>query len=198
MRFDFNWIIISVIFVSLGLGLTAWKLYKSSTFYSPTKSMEDFHKLSAQTLEGASYDFDQLKGKRVLIVNTASKCGFTPQYKDLEALNQQYGGESFVILGFPCNDFGRQEPGTANEIAGFCEKNYGVSFQMMEKVSVKGAEAHPVYQWLCLKEKNGVSDHKVAWNFHKFLVDEEGQLVASLRSGVNPLDEEVVSFAQGK
>ncbi|MFZ8836946.1 MAG: glutathione peroxidase [Flavobacteriales bacterium] len=198
MRFDFNWIIISVIFVSLGLGLTAWKLYKSSTFYPPTKSMEDFYELTAQTLEGAPYDFDQLKGKRVLIVNTASKCGFTPQYKDLEALNQQYGGDKFVILGFPCNEFGRQEPGSADEIAGFCDKNYGVSFQMMEKVSVNGSEGHPVYQWLCLKEKNGVSDHKVAWNFHKFLVDEEGQLVASLRSGVNPLDEEVVNFAAGK
>lgn len=187
----------TVLFAALGLGLSAWKMYKSSSFYPPTPPMADFYQLSAETLEGANFDFDQLKGKRVLIVNTASKCGFTPQYADLEKLHNEYGGDRFVILGFPCNDFGKQEPGTADEIAGFCQRNYGVSFQMMEKVSVKGEEAHPVYQWLCSKDKNGVEDHKVAWNFHKFLVDEQGRLVASLRSGVNPLDDQIVQFAQG-
>ena len=158
--------------------------------------MDNFHDLTAKTLEGAQFDFAALKGKRVLIVNTASRCGFTPQYADLEKLNQEYGGDDFVILGFPCNQFGRQEPGSAGEIATFCEKNYGVSFQMMEKVDVKGSEAHPVYQWLCEKERNGVEDHKVAWNFHKFLVDEKGRLIASLRSGVGPLDDVIVDFAK--
>ena len=158
--------------------------------------MENFHDLSAKTIDGATYDFAKLKGKRVLIVNTASRCGFTPQYADLEQLHKQFGDDDFVVLGFPCNQFGFQEPGSAGDIASFCEKNYGVSFQMMEKVDVKGSDAHPVYQWLCDKARNGVEDHKVAWNFHKFLVDEEGRLVASLRSGVGPLDDVIVDFAK--
>jgi len=196
MRIDFHWITISGLLILLAIGLSAWKLYKRSAIYAPQPAMENFHDLSATTLEGAPYSFNQLKGKRVLIVNTASRCGFTPQYADLEQLNKQYGGDDFVILGFPCNQFGRQEPGSSGEIATFCEKNYGVSFQMMEKVDVKGADAHPVYQWLCDKARNGVEDHKVAWNFHKFLVDEEGRLVASLRSGVGPLDDVIVDFAK--
>ena len=196
MRIDLHWITISGLLILLAIGLSAWKLHKSSAIYAPQPAMENFHDLSATTLEGAPYSFDQLKGKRVLIVNTASRCGFTPQYADLEQLNKEYGGDDFVILGFPCNQFGRQEPGSSGEIATFCEKNYGVSFQMMEKVDVKGADAHPVYQWLSEKARNGVEDHKVAWNFHKFLVDEEGRLVASLRSGVSPLDATVVDFAK--
>ena len=196
MRIDLQWIAISVLLILLAIGLSAWKMYKSSSTYSPQTAMENFHDLSANTIEGAAYSFSQLKGKRVLIVNTASRCGFTPQYADLESLNNQYGGDNFVILGFPCNQFGRQEPGSSGEIATFCEKNYGVSFQMMEKVDVKGPEAHPVYQWLSEKARNGVEDHKVAWNFHKFLVDEEGRLVASLRSGVSPLDATIVDFAK--
>ena len=196
MRIDIQWIAISGILIALALGLSAWKLYNCSVTYTPQNAMENFHDLTATTLEGAQFDFAELKGKRVLIVNTASRCGFTPQYADLEKLNQEYGGDDFVILGFPCNQFGRQEPGSAGEIATFCEKNYGVSFQMMEKVDVKGSEAHPVYQWLCEKERNGVEDHKVAWNFHKFLVDEKGRLIASLRSGVGPLDDVIVDFAK--
>ena len=196
MRLDIQWIAISGILIALALGLSAWKLYNCSVTYTPQNAMENFHDLTATTLEGAQFDFAELKGKRVLIVNTASRCGFTPQYADLEKLNQEYGGDDFVILGFPCNQFGRQEPGSAGEIATFCEKNYGVSFQMMEKVDVKGSEAHPVYQWLCEKERNGVEDHKVAWNFHKFLVDEKGRLIASLRSGVGPLDDVIVDFAK--
>lgn len=196
MRIDFNWLAISTLLISLALGLSAWKIYSSSTVYTPTPAMESFYTLNASTLEGAPFDFAQLKGKRVLIVNTASKCGFTPQYADLEKLHDTYGDESFVILGFPCNQFGYQEPGSPDDIASFCQRNYGVSFQMMEKVDVKGSDAHPVYQWLCEKAKNGADDHKVAWNFHKFLVDEEGRLVASLRSGVSPMDDTIVNFAK--
>ena len=195
MRVDLHWITISGLIVLIAVGLSAFKTYQSSATYPPTPAMENFYDLSATTLEGASFSFSQLKGKRVLIVNTASRCGFTPQYADLESLNQQHGDDDFVILGFPCNQFGFQEPGSSGEIATFCAKNYGVSFQMMEKVNVKGSDAHPVYRWLCQKVKNGVEDHKVAWNFHKFLVDEEGRLVASLRSGVNPLDPTIVEFA---
>ena len=196
MRIDFHWISTSGLLILLAIGLSAWKLYKSSATYAPQPAMGNFYDLSDTTIEGATYDFDQLKGKRVLIVNTASRCGFTPQYADLEQLHKQFGDDDFVVLGFPCNQFGFQEPGSAGDIASFCEKNYGVSFQMMEKVDVKGSDAHPVYQWLCDKARNGVEDHKVAWNFHKFLVDEEGRLVASLRSGVGPLDDVIVDFAK--
>ncbi len=196
MRIDLHWISISGLLILLVIGLSAWKLYKSSATYAPQTAMENFHDLSATTIEGATYDFNQLKGKRVLIVNTASRCGFTPQYADLEQLHKQFGDDDFVVLGFPCNQFGFQEPGSAGDIASFCENNYGVSFQMMEKVHVKGNDAHPVYQWLCDKARNGVEDHKVGWNFHKFLVDEEGRLVASLRSGVGPLDDVIVDFAK--
>ena len=196
MRIDLHWISISALLILMAIGLSAWKLYKSSATYAPQPAMENFHDLSAKTIEGAIYDFAKLKGKRVLIVNTASRCGFTPQYADLEQLHKQFGDDDFVVLGFPCNQFGFQEPGSAGDIASFCKKNYAVSFQMMEKVDVRGSDAHPVYQWLCDKARNGVEDHKVAWNFHKFLVDEEGRLVASLRSGVGPLDDVIVDFAK--
>ena len=196
MRIDLHWISISGLLILMAIGLSAWKLYKSSATYAPQTAMENFHDLSAKTIEGAIYDFAKLKGKRVLIVNTASRCGFTPQYADLEQLHKQFGDDDFVVLGFPCNQFGFQEPGSAGDIASFCKKNYAVSFQMMEKVDVRGSDAHPVYQWLCDKARNGVEDHKVAWNFHKFLVDEEGRLVASLRSGVGPLDDVIVDFAK--
>ena len=196
MRIDLHWISISGLLILMAIGLSAWKLYKSSATYAPQPAMENFHDLSAKTIEGAIYDFAKLKGKRVLIVNTASRCGFTPQYADLEQLHKQFGDDDFVVLGFPCNQFGFQEPGSADDIASFCKKNYAVSFQMMEKVDVRGSDAHPVYQWLCDKARNGVDDHKVAWNFHKFLVDEEGRLVASLRSGVGPLDDVIVDFAK--
>jgi glutathione peroxidase len=180
------------------IALTAWTLTKGKTTYSPQTPVQSFYDLQATTLEGEPFDFNQLKGKRVLIVNTASKCGFTPQYEGLEALYQAHKGDDFMILGFPCNDFGKQEPGSADEIGAFCQRNYGVSFQMMEKVSVKGDEQHPVYAWLCNANLNGVGDHSVKWNFHKFLVDANGQLVASMRSAVKPDDNAIVAFASGK
>ena len=185
-------------------GLTAFNTYKGAILggtdnrYSPMTSNQDFYSLSATTLEGEAFDFAQLKGQRVLIVNTASRCGYTPQYKKLQELFDQHGGGDFTILGFPCNQFGRQEPGSASEIGEFCSKNYGVTFQMMEKVDVKGDGQHPVYAWLCNASANGVGDHKVAWNFHKFLVDGEGHLVASLKSGADPLGDEIAGFAAGR
>lgn len=180
------------------IALTAWTLTKGKTTYSPHPPVQSFYDLQATTLEGEPFNFSQLKGKRVLIVNTASKCGFTPQYEGLEALYQAHKGDDFVILGFPCNDFGKQEPGSADEIGAFCQRNYGVSFQMMDKVSVKGDDQHPVYVWLCNANLNGVGDHSVKWNFHKFLVDANGQLVASMRSAVQPDDNAIVAFASGK
>ena len=151
---------------------------------------------SLKTLSGDNFDFNTLKGKKLLIVNTASECGYTPQYTQLQELYAELGGEEFQVIGFPANNFGQQEPGSNEEIASFCEKNYGVSFPMMEKISVKGADMHPLYKWLTTKEMNGVQDAPVKWNFQKYLIDEEGHLIEVLGSGTSPLDEKVVSFAK--
>ncbi len=194
----------TALFVVALIGLAAFGIFNGAilggteAFYSPTTSMSDFHNLSSTTLDGQPFSFQDLKGKKVLIVNTASRCGYTPQYKKLQELQVQHGGEEFVILGFPCNQFGRQEPGSAGEISDFCSKNFGVTFQMMSKVDVKGDNQDPVYSWLCNAAENGVGDHKVGWNFHKFLVDAEGNLVASLKSGEDPMGERIVNFATGK
>lgn len=142
-----------------------------------------FYDFKVKTLEGDDFDFSTLKGKKVMIVNTASKCGNTPQYKDLEEMYEKYGND-LVILGFPANNFMNQEPGSATEIRKFCTDNYGVTFPMMEKISVKGGDMHPLYKWLTSKEKNGVMDSEVKWNFQKYLIDENGKLV----DVVNPRD----------
>ena len=159
---------------------------------SNTKSLHDF---KAKTLEGSDFNFANLKGKKVLIVNTASECGYTPQYKDLEALYEKYKSKNFVVIGFPCNDFGGQEPGTSKDIKAFCTKNYGVTFQMMEKVSIANS---PIYKWLTKKSENGVLDATVKWNFNKFLVDEKGNLVKYLPSNTKPMDVEITNWIEGK
>lgn len=150
------------------------------------------------TLYGEEFPMSELKGKKVLIVNTASKCGRTPQYADLQKLYEQYGGDKFTIVGFPANNFAKQEPGTNEEIAAFCEVNYGVTFPMMAKISVKGDNIDPLYAWLTQEEKNGVQDSKVDWNFHKFLIDESGYFVRDYKSGVNPMDEEIVNWVKSE
>jgi len=162
------------------------------------KSPQNIHSYTSETLEGDVFDFSSLKGKRILIVNTASECGFTPQYEQLQELFEEYGGERFTIVGFPSNDFGRQEPGSNEEIKSFCQKNYGVSFPMMAKTPVKGKDQHPVYDWLTHKAKNGKEDATVQWNFNKFLVNENGEWVAHYPSNVSPLDEKIIAFAEGK
>ena len=136
-----------------------------------------FYDLKVKTLEGESFDFSSLKGKKVMIVNVASKCGNTPQYKDLEEIYEKYRNDDFIIIGFPANNFLNQEPGSADEIRKFCSENYGVTFPLMEKISVKGADMNPVYQWLTSKQKNGVRDSQVTWNFQKYLIDEKGNLI---------------------
>lgn len=160
-----------------------------------TSSTKNLHSFKAKTLEGKEFDFASLKGKKVLIVNTASECGYTPQYKDLQSLYVKYSSKNFVIIGFPCNDFGGQEPGTGAEIKSFCQKNYGVTFQMMEKVSIASS---PVYKWLTTKTENGVLDAVVKWNFNKFLIDEKGNLVKYLPSSVKPMDTEITNWIEGK
>ena len=156
-----------------------------------------FYDLNATTIDGDAFDFSQLKGKRVLIVKTASKCGYTPQYEGLQELHDTYGKENFIILGFPSNDFGFQEPGSEEKIADFCEKNYSVTFQMMSKVKTSAQSGHSVYQWLSNASQNGVSNAKVSWNFNKFLIDENGRWIGHHASRVAPMSAEITSFAGG-
>ena len=179
-------------------GLVAWNTFNANVWHQPTAAVASFYDLHAETLEGDAFSFANLKDKRVLIVNTASRCGYTPQYKSLEALHNRYKDQGLVILGFPCNQFGMQEPGSTGEIREFCTRKYGVSFQMTSKVKVKGDDQHPVYAWLTQKALNGSGDHKVRWNFSKFLVNEKGELAAALGSGADPLGQEIIAFAEGK
>ncbi len=172
--------------------------WSESTQMETTMEPTSFYDLEATTIDGEPFSFEQLRGKRVLIVNTASECGFTPQYKELQELHATYGSDQFILLGFPSNDFGGQEPGTESEIASFCQRNYGVDFQMMSKVVTDGKKGHPVYQWLCTKERNGKDDAKVSWNFNKFLIDADGNWVAHLGSRTKPMSDEIVAFAKGE
>ncbi|TLX74716.1 glutathione peroxidase [Labilibacter sediminis] len=160
-------------------------------------AQSSFYDFKVKTLEGEEFALSSLKGKKVLVVNTASKCGLTGQYEQLEAIYKLYGGDNFVIIGFPANNFMKQEPGTAEEIREFCTLNYGVTFPMMAKISVKGDDMAPLYQWLTQKDKNGVVDSKVKWNFQKYLIDEKGQLVKVLSPKTKPDSDEIVSWIKG-
>ena len=161
------------------------------------EATENLHQFKVKTLADDDFDFSSLKGKKVMVVNTASKCGLTPQYKDLQALYDTYKDDNFVIVGFPANNFMSQEPGTNKEISAFCTENYGVTFPMMSKISVKGDDMHPVYQFLTQKAKNGVEDSKVAWNFQKYLINEKGEVVKVISPKTLPTDESVVSWIKG-
>jgi glutathione peroxidase len=159
-----------------------------------TIQSQTIYDFKAQTIEGQMLDFSTLKGKKILIVNTASKCGLTPQYEDLEKLYNDYKNKNLVIIGFPANNFMKQEPGSDKEIAEFCTKNYAVSFQMMSKISVQGDDMAPLYKFLTSKELNGVEDSKVKWNFQKYLIDENGKLVKSISPKTSPLDQEIIDW----
>ncbi|VVV01482.1 Glutathione peroxidase BsaA [Mesonia oceanica] len=154
------------------------------------------YQFQVEDIEGNAFDLSSLKGKKVMIVNTASKCGLTPQYKQLEELYQKYKDDDFVIIGFPANNFASQEPGTDEEIAQFCERNYGVTFPMMSKISVKGDDMHPLYQFLTQKSKNGYADSDVSWNFQKYLINEEGKVVEVIDPRTLPTDEKVISWIE--
>ncbi len=168
------------------------------TAVSGTAQVKNLHQFKVTAIDGSEFDMASLKGKKVMIVNTASKCGFTPQYKTLQELYENYGGENFVIIGFPANNFMNQEPGTNAEIVEFCSANFGVTFPMMAKVSVKGKDIHPLYKWLTTKTENGKSDYNVSWNFQKFLIDENGNLVDSLSPATKPDDKKVTDWLAGK
>ncbi|HZK08429.1 MAG TPA: glutathione peroxidase [Bacteroidales bacterium] len=159
-------------------------------------AQENIYAFKVNTLQGEPYDLSQLKGKKALIVNTASKCGLTPQYEGLQALWEKYGGDDFVIIGFPANNFMNQEPGSSEEIETFCTENYGVTFPMMEKISVKGDDMNPLYKWLTQKKMNGVEDSEVSWNFQKYLIDEQGHLVKMVEPRTKPDSPEIVGWIE--
>ncbi len=156
---------------------------------SASNKIYDF---KVESLDKGTINFADFKGKKILIVNTASECGYTPQYKELQALYEKFKGK-LVIVGFPANNFGGQEPGTALEIKTFCEKNYGVTFPMAAKISVKGDDMAPIYKWLTSKAANGVLDAEIGWNFNKFLIDENGIMIDHFPSKVKPMSEEILS-----
>lgn len=163
-------------------------------FSAVAMGQNSFYDFKVKDIDGNDFDLKSLKGKKVLVVNTASKCGLTPQYKQLQELFDLYGGEKFTIIGFPANNFMKQEPGTNEEIAEFCEKNYGVTFQMMSKISVKGDDMDPLYQWLTTKSKNGLKDSEVKWNFQKYLIDETGKLVDVVDPKTKPNDDVITGW----
>ena len=175
--------------------VTALLLFKLFFFFAPkekTMIPASIYDFKVTALDGGKIDFAAFKGKKILIVNTASKCGYTPQYAALEKLYEEHK-KDLVIVGFPANDFGKQEPGSNEEIGTFCQKNYGVTFIMAAKISVKGDEMAPIYQWLTKKAYNRYQNSEVAWNFQKYLIDEQGKLVAVFPSAVKPDSPEVLA-----
>lgn len=170
------------------------KKAKTGKETNKTMSASNIYQFKVADLSGKEFDFATLKGKKVMIVNTASKCGLTPQYKDLEAIYKEYKDKGFVIVGFPANNFAAQEPGTSKEIAEFCELNYGVTFPMMDKISVKGNDMAPIYHFLTEKSKNGLQDSEVEWNFQKYLINEKGELVKVISPRTLPTDPEIINW----
>ena len=173
------------------------KIQKANNESLKTKKMS-IHEFKVENINGEEFDFSSLKGKKIMVVNTASKCGLTPQYEKLEALYQKYKNENFIIIGFPSNDFMGQEPGSNEEIIAFCKKNYGVSFPMMSKVKVKGNDKCDLYSFLTSKSQNGLEDNKVQWNFQKYLLDENGFLIKVLSPRTLPDDPQISSWIEGK
>ena len=159
---------------------------------------KSFYDFTVTDINGKEFPLSQLKGKKVMVVNTASQCGLTKQYKTLEEVYKTYGGDKFIIIGFPANNFLSQEPGTNDEIKEFCTKNYGVTFPMMSKISVKGDDMHPLYKWLTTKSINGVMDSEVGWNFQKYLIDESGNLVDMVKPRESPDSKRIIEFITGK
>jgi glutathione peroxidase len=164
----------------------------NSALTNDTTKMEQFYSLQATTIDGETMTMEKFRGKKIIILNVASKCGYTPQYADWQSFYDAHKEEA-VVLGFPCNQFMFQEPGSAAEIESFCQKNYGVSFPMFDKVDVKGSDASPVYKWLSDPAKNGWNSEVPSWNFSKYLVNEKGQLVAYFAPGIKPSSPEFLA-----
>lgn len=154
------------------------------------------HDFKVNDIEGNLFDFQVLKGKKIMIVNVASKCGLTPQYEELQNIYSKYEKDDFVIIAFPANNFLSQEPGSNEEIASFCQKNYGVTFPVMSKIDVKGKNIHPLYEYLTKKELNGHSDNEVTWNFQKYLINGDGLIDKVISPRTKPDDEEIISWIE--
>ena len=187
-------IILVITFCTGALYVSAFMKENENKFTMEEK--ESLHQFKMEDLYGNEFDFSQLKGKKVMLVNTTSKCGLTPQYELLQELYDTYKDRNFVIVGFPANNFGGQEPGTHSEIASFCKENYGVTFPMMGKISVKGDDMHELYKFLTNASRNGVQDSKVAWNFQKYLIDENGYYVDVKSPKTLPNDAEIISWIE--
>ncbi|MDR2860120.1 MAG: glutathione peroxidase [Mediterranea sp.] len=158
---------------------------------------KNFHSFTVKTIDGKDVNLSTFKGKKVLVVNVASKCGLTPQYEKLQALYEKYKDKDFVIVGFPANNFGAQEPGTNEEILTFCSLTYNVTFPMMSKISVKGEDMDPLYEWLTQKTLNGKQDAPVSWNFQKFMIDPKGNWVGFVEPKADPFTEEIIKWIEG-
>ena len=156
-------------------------------------ALKSIYDIEINNLQGQPIHLSEYKAKKILFVNVASKCGFTPQYKELQQLQETYN-DSLVVIGIPCNQFGKQEPGQADEIQEFCEVNYGISFLISEKIDVKGAQQHPLYQWLTKKAINGKQNSVVKWNFQKYLVDEDGEFLDYFYSITKPLNSRITKY----
>lgn len=157
-------------------------------------AQKSFHDFTVTDINGNEISMSEFKGKKILVVNVASKCGYTPQYEGLQKLYETYGGDKFTIIGFPANNFLGQEPGTDKEIKSFCTNEYGVTFPMMSKISVKGKDQAPIYDWLTTAKLNGVADSKVKWNFQKFLISEDGQWLTYFSTRTEPMSDEVLEW----
>ncbi|WP_194774858.1 glutathione peroxidase [Pararhodonellum marinum] len=183
-----------LVFAFIALACGQSKSSEPESNFNPDEMQleKSFYDFKVNDIDGNEVDLSQFKGKKVLVVNVASKCGYTPQYADLQELNEKHG-DKVAILGFPANNFGGQEPGTNENIKQFCTENYGVTFQMFDKISVKGVDKHPLYRWLSDKNMNGWNDKEPTWNFCKYLIDENGNLKKFFPSAINPMDEEIIS-----
>lgn len=165
---------------------------------SAMSQSSSFYDYTVKTIDGKDFSLSELKGKKVLVVNVASKCGLTPQYEKLQELYTKYADKGFVVIGFPANNFMGQEPGTNQQIKEFCSLNYGVTFPMMAKISVKGDDIAPLYKWLTTKEGNGKEDAGVSWNFQKFMISENGEWIGSVSPKSSPFSDEIVNWIEGK
>jgi len=178
-------------FTSLLL-ISAWFSFKKAPKADNEAQSKNIYDYSFTSIDGKEVKISEFKGKKILFVNVASKCGNTPQYAQLQALNLKYAGK-LVILGFPCNQFGFQEPGNKDTIKSFCTKNYGVTFMLSDKIEVKGKSQHPIYQWLTQKSLNGMMDSEVKWNFQKYLIDEHGNFVQMFSPKMKPDDASIIA-----
>lgn len=162
------------------------------------ENIEPIYQFKVKDINGKKFNFEDFKGKKIMIVNTASRCGFTPQFKELQEIYDKYKDQNFVIVGFPSNDFMNQDPGTDEEILEFCTTTFGVEFPMMSKVKVKGKKKAKIYKYLTDKELNGFKSSKVNWNFQKYLINEEGYLVKVIGTKTSPDDDEIINWIEGK